>query len=412
MSTADILAIFLGAGLPTAAAYLLKQGRHTLGDLVGAIAAFYAIVGLGVFLLVWSGRDLIGAFAYRHMGLVVDPIWLWLLVGLFTGVLFSSLLGPLLIVGDRLWLFAGWSVASQVLGLVLTWFLVVVQRLGISGALVANLGAQAVAIGALVYWLRGASSEGRLHFRAPVLLRALRIGIQQCLVSSFAALFKKGDSFILAALLDVRSVGYYSVASSLYDLVLDVPRALVWPMVREVTERDTGDREQRIARSIRVQIPASIILAVACAIVIPPLLPLVYGNLFRGAVVPFIVLTGGVPLRAIHLGISAYFIGTGYPGAMLVPVIVAAISSLGLDLVAVPPLGLLGAAATTVVGELLLAILSVRAFARSTHGLSLSSLVPRRLEIHELLGLPIRLLKSLPAMAEDALGHWTRWGKR
>jgi O-antigen/teichoic acid export membrane protein len=402
LSTPDILAIFLGAGLPTAAAYLVKQGRHTLGEVVAAIAAFYGIVGLGVFLLVWRGRDLIGAFAYRHMGILVDPLWLWLLVGLLIGLLFSSLLGPLLIVGDRIRLYAWWSVASQALGLVLTLFLVVVLRLGISGALAANLAVQAMAIGVLVYWLRGAPTEGRLRFRAPVLLRALRIGVQQCLVSSFASLFKKGDSFILAALLNVRSVGYYSVASSLYDLVIDVPRTLVWPMVREIAERDTGDREQLTARSIRLQIPASIVLAAAAAIVIPLTLPMVYGDAFRGAVIPFLILMVGVPIRVVTLGVSAYFIATGYPGAMLFPVTVAAATSLGLDFVAVPRFGLMGAAITTIFGELVLAILGVKAFADVARWSSIQALLPRRSDVLDLMKLPGHLLGTLVGKGDDA----------
>ncbi|OFV81491.1 MAG: hypothetical protein A2W26_00490 [Acidobacteria bacterium RBG_16_64_8] len=394
LATPGILAIFLGAGLPTAAAYLIKQERQALGGLVGAITGFYAVMGVGVLLLVWTGRPWIELFALRQMGLEIDPLWLWLLVGVLIGVLFSSLLTPLLIVSDKIRLLTVWTVTSHALGLALTWLLLVALRLGITGALIANLCAQALSIGVLAFWLLRGPAEGRLRFRAQILIKALRIGAQQFLVSSFAALFKKGDSYILAALLNVRAVGYYSVASSLYDLVIDIPRTLVWLMVRETAERGTGDRERQAARSIRLQIPASIVLVAAAAILIPPFLPVVYGGAFRDAVVPFVVLLGGVPLRTIHLGVSAYFIGTGYPGAMLLPVVVAAVTSLGLDFAAVPRFGLVGAAMTTVFGELLLAALSVRAFLRLADSPGLRALVPSKVELRQLATLPIRLLRS------------------
>lgn len=401
LSAIDIAAVFLGAGLPTSGAYLLKQGHHTLGEVVAAIAAFYAGVGVAVVVLAWIGRDLIGVYAPGRIGISLDLPSVGLLVALLVGTLFSSMLGPLLIVGDRTRIFASWSVTSQALGLVLTWCLLVPLRMGVKGALAANMSMQVVTICALVYWLKDSALDGRLRFRGSVLLQALRVGAKQWQVSSFATLFKKGDSLILAALLDVRSVGYYSVASSLYDLVIDVPRTLVWPMVREIAERGAGTREQLAAKSIRIQIPASIVLAIGAAIVIPLGLPILYGDAYQGAVIPFVVLMGGVPLRAVTLGLSAYFIATGFPGAMLLPMTAAAATSLGLDLVAVPSLGVAGAAATTIVGELVLAILSLRALAHATDISVLRALVPRRSDVLDLIRFPGRLLRTPAGVTED-----------
>jgi O-antigen/teichoic acid export membrane protein len=402
-ASVNLLAVFLGLGLPSAAAFMRKQREHPVGELVAGIAAFYAVATLLVVAAALWGGEVVGRlFLGVAEGVPVARVWLWLTVASLPGILLSSLLGPLLIVDDRIGLLTLWRTSSQVLGLVLTCVLVVFMGWGITGALLANLAVQSASVLATGLYLRGVGPDGKLRVLGKGMRRALQIGLQQHFVSLFANLFKRGETILLAYLLDIRAVGYYSVATGLYDLVVDVPRTLVWPMVGEIADKDTADPEVRAAKGIRMQIPGSIALVFVAGLVLPWLLPLVYGDGFRAAVAPFSYLLPGVVFRTIHLATSAYFLGVGAPGALLVPVMSAAVVSLGLDLLVVPRFGLLGAAATTVLGELAMAALSLRVFLRRSRLTLAEAVVPRKAELLELGSLPGRLLRR---QAGDARSH-------
>ena len=393
-ASVNLLAVFLAMGLPSAAAFLRKQREHTAGELVGGIAAFYGVITLLVVAAgLWGGEVVERLFLGVTEGIPVARAWLWLTIATLPGILISSLLTTLLIVEDKIGLLMAWRTSGQGLGLVLTCILVVFMGLGITGALVANLAVQSASILVTGIYLRGVGPEGKLRIIGKGMGRAFHIGLQQHLVSLFANLFKRGENILLAYLLDIRAVGYYSVATGLYDLVVDVPRTLVWPMVGEIADKHAVDREQRAAKGIRIQIPMSVVLVLAAGLIIPWLLPLVYGEGYREAVVPFSYLLSGVVFRTIHLGISAYFLGVGTPGALLVPVMSAAVVSLGLDLLVVPRFGLLGAAGTTVLGEIAMAALSLRIFLRRSRLTLREAVIPRKAELLELGSLPRRMLQ-------------------
>jgi len=401
-ASVNLLAVFLGMGLPTAAAFMRKQREHPVGELVAGIAAFYGVTTLLVFAATLSGGDVVERLL---LGVAQAPkvarVWLWLTVATLPGILITSLLTPLLIVDDKLGLLMVWRTSGQVLGLVLTCVLVVLMGLGITGALASNLVVQSTSLLTTGIWLREAGAEGKVRLVGSRLARAFHIGLQQHFVTLFANLFKRGENILLAYLLDLRAVGYYSVATGLYDLVIDVPRTLVWPMVGEIADKETADREVRAATGIRIQIPGSVALVLVASLIIPWMLPLVYGEGYRQAVVPFSYLLPGVVFRTIHLGTSAYFIGIGAPGALLVPVMCAAVVSLGLDILVVPRFGLLGAAATTVLGELAMAALSLRIFLRRSHLTLLEAVIPRKAELLQLRSFPRRLLQGQGRDARD-----------
>jgi O-antigen/teichoic acid export membrane protein len=393
-ASVNLLAVFLGLGLPTAVAFMRKQRERPVGELVAGIAGFYAVATLIVVAAaLWGGEVVERLFLGVAEGVPVARVWLWLTVATLPGILASSMLGPLLIVDDRIGLLMLWRTSAQILGLVLTCVLVVFMGWGITGALLANLAVQSASVLVTGIYLRGVGPEGKLRIIGTGMGRAFHIGLQQHFVSLSANLFKRGENILLAYLLDIRAVGYYSVATGLYDLVVDVPRTLVWPMVGEIADRATADREVRVAKGIRMQIPGSVALVLVAGLIIPWMLPLVYGEGFRAAVAPFSVLLPGVVFRTIHLATSAYFLGVGAPGALLVPVMSAAVVSLGLDLLVVPRFGLLGAAATTVLGELAMAALSLRVFLRRSRLTLAEAVMPRKADLLELGSLPGRLLR-------------------
>ena len=175
----------------------------------------------------WSGdiveRSLLGVSG----DLQIARVRQWLTVATLPGILLSALLTTLLVVEDRIGLLMLWQTMGQALDLALTYILVFLLGWGITGALIANLVVQSASIPVTGIWLKSAGAEGRLRIGWRSLGRAFDIALQQHLVTPFANLFKRGENLLLAYLLDIRAVGYSSMATGLYDLVIEIRRTMM-----------------------------------------------------------------------------------------------------------------------------------------------------------------------------------------
>ncbi|WP_029214902.1 oligosaccharide flippase family protein [Kallotenue papyrolyticum] len=384
-SFATITSIIVGFGLPTAALYLHKQDRASIGTLIGTSIVFWfvltTLLGAGIAL---QYDRFVSLFLQELTDKSLQPVWLWLSLASVPGLVLASMLSILLVVDGRSKLFVGWSIGSQLMGLVLTWLLVMVLDWGVTGALIASLAVQITPILVALYWLLSIMRLRQLGASWHLFRSMLGIGFQQHLVTVFANLFKRGENFLIATLLNITSVGYYAISFGLYELIIDIPRSFVWPTVAKYAQQSDEDRAELAAKHIRLQVGFIIAPILAMMVIGPKLIPLTYGAAFAPAVMPFLCLLPGAIFRTIHLGVSSYFIGTGRPGIMLPSVIVAAVVSLGLDVIVLPVYGLVGAAVTTVLAEACMATFSLVLFNRATKARYRDVLIPRHSEIIEL----------------------------
>jgi O-antigen/teichoic acid export membrane protein len=369
LNSAALLSALLTLGLPTAALFLYKQERYSVGQLVATIMALWAaLVSLTAIALVLFQKPFAALFLNELNSIAVPNIWLWLVLSLLPGLLVSSLLSVLLVLDKQNTFFIVWNLISQLLNVVLTVLLVGRFGLGVTGALVANGAMQSVALVVAGIWLVRLARQERLRLVGASLREMVAIGVQQYSVSLVAMIFKRAEIFLLALLLDLRAVGLYAVAVSFYDLVIDVPRALVVPVAGKIADRSTTDKTANMAMIIRLQAVAALVLVIGSALVLPPLVPILYGEDFRLTSTVLLVLLPGIFFRTVHLSIFAYYTGIGRPGSLLPVLIVATFVNIGLDLLLIPSLGVIGAALATVAGEAVLVAASLTVFLRSMGG--------------------------------------------
>ena len=344
-------------------------------------------------LLVWGSDQLLPLFLGRTGETVIDPLWLWLSFATIPGLHLSAMLGSILVVDNRTRLYFVWNMLGQLFRVALTWLMLVPLKLGIVGALLANLAVQLLPIGVLGYWLRLLGETGRASKPWQALTHMLGIGLPQYSVTLLASIFKRGEIILVALLLDLRSVGFYAVAMAFYDLLVDIPRSFVWPIAGRFV--DTNSTKEKLATThlIRLQILSASGLAVGMAFLGPLLIPIAYGKAFEVAVLPFLIMLPGIPFRSIHLGVSAYFIGEGRPGAMMPAVAAAASVNLALDIILIPRFAMIGAAAATVAAEVCMAIISILVFVRNS-GISMGdAFLPRLSDISRLTHVVVASLK-------------------
>lgn len=381
-----MMSVVASLGLPSSAAYLHKQKKYSIGTLTGVAALFWVVVACAlVALLFWKFEAFIKIFAGDFRGVALEPIWLWLSLATLPGLVFSAFVNTILVIDDQMRLYTLASVGSQLVGTVLSWTLVIVLKWGVTGALVANVGVLCFATAIAFYWLRSCGEQGKLHLSWPAFVQMARTSYGPYFTGLVASIFKRGEGIVLALLLDIRMVGYYGVALTLYDLLIDIPRATFWPIMGRMADLTSSNQAEMAARSIRLQIVTMAGPVIAVVLISPALIPLVYGQVFAPAGLLLACMVPGVLFRTVHLGVFAYFTAQGRAEAALPCVTVAAVVNLGLDFVLVPHLGLIGVAISNVIAEVLEAMLSVILFLKHSHGRLSDVFPPRKSDLLDLL---------------------------
>jgi len=372
---------------------LLAEGRGAYAVLVLIPNSFLILTNLGL-------GTAVARQAVQEIGSARRAVANLLLAGLFLGGLTS-----LLLLGARPWLqdFVGHREAAD--GLLLAAaampLLFLDRYLGnLLVGLHAVLAAQAVkllqvavlAVGVGLLFLRGSASVagvlalwlasfavGDLAGLATLLrrvprpwppdLRLLRaaVGFGARLMPGTIAVFLlfRSDLFLVQHFRGLEATGVYAVATSLalfYQLLGNAAERAFTPRALRSSPEEARQRTPLLTRCyVLLNLPVA---AVAASLAFP-LVPLVYGQAFAGAALPFILFLPGLVLGNVGNLVNTDLIGRGRPGWGSWSATASLALNLLLNLWWIPRLGIVGAALASLV-------------AYSLHGLILG-LVYRRL---------------------------------
>jgi stage V sporulation protein B len=236
--------------------------------------------------------------------------------------------GLLLIVGSPPLLAAstGWSF-GQLIGL-----LVLAPRRGSDATAASDSGAE----------------EQQSPVPGPLLGLSLRLGA----VNSLSLLNYRVEVLIVAAMLDTRHVGIYSVAVATAEVVWMTSSAIASALTAGVVEADHQRATDLIARGVKMTYTVALVagaVVAACA----PAAGLVFGSAFRAATVPLLVLVPGVVAFAPAALVAQYFtIRLGSPKIPLVASLLSTVVNAVACLAFIPLLGMTGAALASTIGYL------------------------------------------------------------
>jgi O-antigen/teichoic acid export membrane protein len=250
--------------------------------------------------------------------------------------------------------------------------LVVILALDVPGALVAYaLGILVSAsMSGVVMWRearRGPEAAARPGWNPGLVRSASRFGLRAYLASVVSFLNLRSDQFLVSFLAGTASLGLYSVAVTVAELMLFFPRALSTALLPRITAASQEDAGHLAASATRHTIGASV-FGLLAIIPLALLIPLIFGEAYRPAVVPCLLLAPGVAAFSLAPVLSTYF--TGQLGKPLIPSLLAALSlvvDLLLVLVLVPVLQLPGAALASTIAYLLTIAVMVALFLRVSH---------------------------------------------
>jgi O-antigen/teichoic acid export membrane protein len=151
------------------------------------------------------------------------------------------------------------------------------------------------------------------------------------------------DVAILGALVGPGTLGVYAVASKYAELLRLPGLAITYVLYPRLAMRDGKDAARDVSRLL----PRAFVLTALAAIPLAaavPLLPLIYGSAFVGAMIPAWILLFGLVGEGVAGLVSAYLYGVGRPGANSLALSVSVVVTIVLDVLLIPHYHAVGAA--------------------------------------------------------------------
>jgi O-antigen/teichoic acid export membrane protein len=331
-------------GLGPASIYFVGKDRRCINEVVCnlLISTFGISIGLltvGWLMFKFGQLDILSQFPSWTVVLVFFLIPVHLLQG-FLMQLLSAML--------RINAINMVEIAKLLTQLLFFLLFVLLARLDFSGAflayVVATSGATAVYLVIVLYetglpkkpnWkiLRSCAQYGAKAYVFDV-LRLLNIRLNVILLMTFA---ENG----------AESVGMYSVAIGLAELILFVPSSIRLILFPTISAGGNAEADRLTPIACRQTLLLTILMALAVAILGPFLVHRVYGDAFSDAIIPLLILLPAVLILSQALILYGDLNGRGYPGATALSTLASLSATIAFGYLLIPRYGLIGAALTS-----------------------------------------------------------------
>jgi O-antigen/teichoic acid export membrane protein len=162
-------------------------------------------------------------------------------------------------------------------------------------------------------------------------LAVCRYGLRGQVGGVFTLLNLRLDVAILGAIAGPAVLGVYAVASKYAELLRLPGLAVTYVLYPRLAVRTPAEAAKRVAELLPRAVVFNLLAAVPLAAAVP-LLPLIYGQAFRGAEIPALLLLVGLLGEGAAGLVSAYLYGVGRPGANSFALGVAVVVTVALDI--------------------------------------------------------------------------------
>lgn len=360
-------------GLGIANVYFGSSKRYRWADL--ASNSLISALGLGIIL----------AVIFLASFLVLQPTFLkdissgWMLVAvlvvplsLLTTYFQSILLGQ-----NRIRDYNLVSLAQAGTYLMLILFLILGLGGGVFSAILAWASAFIVTAIFSILLVRKSTAIGFI-FHPLIFKDSVKFGVKGYLGNLVQFSNYRLDMFLIAFFMNVTSVGYYSIAVTMAEVLWYFPGAvgtIIYARTPILSAEDANASTPRICRN-------TLFLTILAALVMfalgKPIIALFFGSAFLPALKPFWILLPGVVALSIDMVLGNEITGRGKP---LIGTIVAGVSlivNIPMNIILIPRMGIAGAALASTVAYVVDAIVVTIIFLKMSKNSWVDTLVLKR----------------------------------
>lgn len=191
------------------------------------------------------------------------------------------------------------------------------------------------------------------HILQPSILvfkESIGYGLKTYLACFFAFLVLRADLLMINYMLDVGQAGYYSVSTSLADLLYLLPTAIstiLFPKLASMgSEKDKWAMTQKVMRISGLILLPIILTAILLA---HPIIVFFFGQSFEPAIDPFIILCIAMYFYGVNNIVGIYLASIGMPWFAVYVWIIASILNIVINLYLIPAYGISGAAFSSLI---------------------------------------------------------------
>ncbi len=179
----------------------------------------------------------------------------------------------------------------------------------------------------------------------PVLFRAsIKFGLQSHVGTILYLLGWRLDFLLCNIYLDMRAVGYYSVAALFGEVLWFIPQTLAVVLLPEVSRQNSEQAVQLTSQVCRLTFVSSALGAIGLVAAAPLLVSKIFGNDFLPALLPMWLLLPGMIFESGARILSSFFVGRGHPMTSTHAAMLVFVSNLLINLWFIPHYGITGAA--------------------------------------------------------------------
>lgn len=377
-------------GLPSAATFFSGRG-YSIRDLRRGIALLLVVISV-----------LVVAVALVSMPLVqagpMQGVWTSLLVAAILSIPFQFATS---VVGQVLYgrhVFRGYNIVQLFqYGSMIVFVVVLVGILGqgVLGAIVAFTASYAVSLVGVV-WLVSRVRDTREQAAKRLPTRSFLSYGLRVYPSSVPSFFSyRADVLLLGwmAVADAQ-IGLYAIAVRFAEMLFYVPDSIATVLYPTISGATRADADRRIVQVTRITLLATVLLGLA-------LIPSAYVALrlllpkFVDSMPALIVILPGIVSLSLSKVLAAYIQGVGRPGPVSVAAIVGLVINLVANILLIPRLGIVGAAASSAISYSCHAAMML-AIASRISGTPVHRFVtPGKAEVMAMLGIGRRILTAL-----------------
>ena len=366
-------------GLSDAATILRARQRLSLADLFRAnalpalVSTAIGIVGSFLVASLLFGGDHPAAVQAALVASLTLPVWVF--YELFAGLLNSD---EAFVVTSKV------AAATGAITALATWLLVVVLDGGLVGAVLGSIGGPLVGL-----VLVGGALARRRALRRPrwdpsYVRPALQLGLPLQASYLLIAMSQRFDQLMVYELSGRVSAGQYSVALTLGLLVTHAPSALSVASFPRVAYLEDAQVRRMTERLSRIGLTGAVIIGGALALAAPVFIPFAFGESYRPAIAPTLILIVGGIFWGEQWILSRALAARGETGPIIRSFATNVIGMAALDLTLIPAFGVVGAALASVGGSLAGLAMCLRTYRRRDPDLHLRALLPTAQDVRDL----------------------------
>jgi O-antigen/teichoic acid export membrane protein len=333
------LSNFVKLGIPQASVYYMRRKGASASAVASNSVWMAFVMGTSLAVVCWLGRDwlLTNILKDSPEALVAPTLAL---------IPFALLQFYLLGVAQAQERFGEYNI-RQVVPNLLSLVGMFVSLVVLQQGLVAAVLTQAAIVAFMSLWLtvrvhREAPLQARVD--GPLLRGMLGFGGKSYVQTLAATLHLRLDQYLIAYLLSPGEVAYYAIGVNLASLLLKISDATGTVLFPRLAAADPAQADLATMRVCRSTLLLTSLGAAGLAAVGPIAIPLLYGEAFRHAIGPLLIMLPGVLLMAIYQILTRRFTSHARQEVNIVAALTALVLNVGLNFLLIPRYGINGAA--------------------------------------------------------------------